>query len=636
MTSSRPDPCPAPTDRRRALALGAVALLTVACFPDATLLSPSTSTGGHGGQGGQPGGGGSTTSFGGGGSATTTSGGAGGQGGGAGCIPANCPGIDTTCSYRACDENDECAMALADEATPCTEDGGELCNATGECVECLTEEQCSGTDLCVLERCVPEACQNDEQDGDETDVDCGGPECSPCANTFGCALARDCQSGFCDGVTCAPCAADDDCAGQASKWCDPTLNDGQCRDQYDNGVGCARDGQCRYAHCAPLDNVCCDTACSSLCEACLFAKTGSPNGTCDLVTGGTDPDVECTAAPQASCGNSGAGCRGDANACSLWPGNTVCIPSTCSAGQEVTAGLCNGAGTCVPGTQQQCTPYVCDAGGTACLTSCSSSTQCVSSHYCDSPNCVVDEGVGTPCTEAAQCDTNHCPAQDGVCCDLPCDGECESCAGADTCGTDGTCAPIVAGTDPLDECSGAPVCFGGACGTGAIAFVTSQNYTGNLGGLAGADAICQGLADAACLPGTYAAWLSTTTASPSTRFTQQTVPYRLVTGTIVADNWTDLTDGSLDSALTLDERGQTPLPSSTACGPPVLVLSATTVAGAGNDPAANACTDWTSTTGASAITWGFHDDATSWWSYGCGCGGPACCSFPAHIYCFQQ
>lgn len=49
-------------------------------------------------------------------------------------------------------------------------------------------------------------------------------------------------------------------------------------------------------------------------------------------------------------------------------------------------------------------------------------------------------------------------------------------------------------------------------------FVTSQTYTGNLGGLAGADAQCNLLAKAAGLEGSYLAWLSDATESPSTRF----------------------------------------------------------------------------------------------------------------------
>jgi len=86
-------------------------------------------------------------------------------------------------------------------------------------------------------------------------------------------------------------------------------------------------------------------------------------------------------------------------------------------------------------------------------------------------------------------------------------------------------------------------------------FVTSQTYTGNLGGLAGADAKCQTLADAAGLRGTFKAWLSDGTTSAASRFTHRELPYALVDDTIVAYGWDDLTDGSLLHPINLDENG---------------------------------------------------------------------------------
>lgn len=53
---------------------------------------------------------------------------------------------------------------------------------------------------------------------------------------------------------------------------------------------------------------------------------------------------------------------------------------------------------------------------------------------------------------------------------------------------------------------------------GNLMFVTSTTYTGNLGGLAGADAACQARANAAGRPGTYKAWLSTATVNANSRF----------------------------------------------------------------------------------------------------------------------
>jgi tetrahydromethanopterin S-methyltransferase subunit B len=89
-------------------------------------------------------------------------------------------------------------------------------------------------------------------------------------------------------------------------------------------------------------------------------------------------------------------------------------------------------------------------------------------------------------------------------------------------------------------------------------FVSSQTYFGGgLGGLAGADATCQGLADGAGPKGTFKAWLSADGASPSTRFTRSSVPYVLPDGTtVVANDWADLTSGSLQHAINMTEAKQ--------------------------------------------------------------------------------
>ncbi len=86
-------------------------------------------------------------------------------------------------------------------------------------------------------------------------------------------------------------------------------------------------------------------------------------------------------------------------------------------------------------------------------------------------------------------------------------------------------------------------------------FATSTAQNGNLGGMTGADALCQSLANAASLEGTYLAWLSDSTGSPITRFTQATVPYVRVDGTVIADDWADLTDGDIQAPINIDETG---------------------------------------------------------------------------------
>lgn len=87
-------------------------------------------------------------------------------------------------------------------------------------------------------------------------------------------------------------------------------------------------------------------------------------------------------------------------------------------------------------------------------------------------------------------------------------------------------------------------------------FVTSQGYTASaIGGVGGADHHCNSLASAAGLTGRYRAWLNDSAATITTRFTQHTGPYIMPNGTIVANNWTDLTDGVLLAAIDRNESG---------------------------------------------------------------------------------
>jgi hypothetical protein len=88
-------------------------------------------------------------------------------------------------------------------------------------------------------------------------------------------------------------------------------------------------------------------------------------------------------------------------------------------------------------------------------------------------------------------------------------------------------------------------------------FVTSTTPTGNLGGVAGADALCNQLATAAKLGGTYRAWLSVSGADAIDHITS-TGPWHLVTGELVAPNKTMLTGANLKHLIDKDEKGATP------------------------------------------------------------------------------
>lgn len=110
-----------------------------------------------------------------------------------------------------------------------------------------------------------------------------------------------------------------------------------------------------------------------------------------------------------------------------------------------------------------------------------------------------------------------------------------------------------------DGGSGPPRVPAGSGGTGAgdggtpapkLVFVSSTEYTPAFDTLGAADAICQKLAGDAGLAGSYRAWLSDASGSPSTRFEHSTGPYELVSGTNVAESWAALTSKPL--AVSID------------------------------------------------------------------------------------
>jgi hypothetical protein len=85
-------------------------------------------------------------------------------------------------------------------------------------------------------------------------------------------------------------------------------------------------------------------------------------------------------------------------------------------------------------------------------------------------------------------------------------------------------------------------------------FVTSDRHTGALGGLVGADkALCQDAASDGGLSGTWTAWLSDSSADAIDRIAEG--QYRLLNGKLVADDKADLTGGTLNNPIQVDENG---------------------------------------------------------------------------------
>jgi len=164
-----------------------------------------------------------------------------------------------------------------------------------------------------------------------------------------------------------------------------------------------------------------------------------------------------------------------------------------------------------------------------------------------------------------------------------------------------------------------------------IAFATSTLHTGNLGGLMGADAICNMRAQAAGLPGTYMAWISTAQGSPATRFVQSTVPYFMVNQVKIADNWADLTDGTLDAALQVTELGGASPAGTNNCFVNVNNFrTAFTGTGQNGVLSGGTCSDFTSNAGTATV--GVTNSASFRWT---NCQQLSCAN-TSGIYCFQQ
>lgn len=121
--------------------------------------------------------------------------------------------------------------------------------------------------------------------------------------------------------------------------------------------------------------------------------------------------------------------------------------------------------------------------------------------------------------------------------------------------TDAVCALVVLGGPKTFPPFSPEVCRSAP----HIVFVSSQTFTGNFVGSPGADFRCNQLASEADLAGIYKAWTADTS-SPDTdprafRFRRSSGPYILVDGTVVADDWADLTAGNLSAPIELNENG---------------------------------------------------------------------------------
>lgn len=164
-----------------------------------------------------------------------------------------------------------------------------------------------------------------------------------------------------------------------------------------------------------------------------------------------------------------------------------------------------------------------------------------------------------------------------------------------------------------------------------LVFITSQRYTGNLGGHEGADQKCQSSAQAANLPGIWRAWLSTYTSLADSRLAHSNVPYKLLNGVTVAANWNDLVDQTLSSPINLTETGQMIELENNNWN----VWTNTWTSGSIYDTQSHlTCNNFTSNDSSLTGRGGVSTSTDYTWTASERAGRP--CNATAHLYCFQQ
>jgi hypothetical protein len=212
-----------------------------------------------------------------------------------------------------------------------------------------------------------------------------------------------------------------------------------------------------------------------------------------------------------------------------------------------------------------------------------------------------------------------CPAQ---CVPAPCDPDpCQGIPHA----VAGSCADLGGGNFTCD-CDEGYAWQGTTltCERERLVFLVAGSFasSGNMGGLAGADALCQFIAEQGCgLTGTYKAWLGASTGDPDSRFTKDGCFVRH-DGLPIASSWADLTDAAIDSRIELDCLGNLhtgEVWTGTNCLGTDITLS---------------CEDWTSS---SPDAHGGHGDNShtdcEWASK---FGQQPSCDQELAIYCFEQ
>ncbi len=164
-------------------------------------------------------------------------------------------------------------------------------------------------------------------------------------------------------------------------------------------------------------------------------------------------------------------------------------------------------------------------------------------------------------------------------------------------------------------------------------FVTKAIFSGNLGGFSGADQKCMAASSNANLVGTFKAWLSSSTISASSRLTHATVPYKLLNGTTIANNWAGLTKGYIRNPINITETG------APANGAETLAVWTNTNGFGTIFSQYTSCNNWTygpeyiSGSDPYAGKSGMMNSNSAWWTAD---NYTSSCARKSRLYCFEQ
>lgn len=230
----------------------------------------------------------------------------------------------------------------------------------------------------------------------------------------------------------------------------------------------------------------------------------------------------------------------------------ACGTSRCVTGQSVSCACVDGkmgAQTCMAdGTYGGCQCGVASCNSSNCPGCCDATGVCLSgaiSSACGrSANLCVACGSGQSCEQGACVTSGQGGGSGGTGGGSGSGGGGSAIdCGFGNCSQNGNCLQSVenrvggacgANNSVCASCTSSQHCVSGSCVAFKRVFATRTAYTGNLGGLAGADAKCALAASAAGLPGTYKAWVSDGSTDALSRITADG-PWFTVRGDSLSD-----------------------------------------------------------------------------------------------------